>query len=72
MQTKEKFCEVFALKFASFLCLQNRSALFAGRASTFMVCSPPNVSGGLLICERKLVEKPQLESPCRFINVKHT
>jgi len=39
---------------------QNRSALFGGRASTFMICSPPNVYCDLLICERKPVEKPPL------------
>jgi len=30
MQTSAKFCEVFALKFTSFLCPQNGSAVFMG------------------------------------------
>jgi len=43
MQTNEKFCKVFALKFSSFLCPQTCSALFVGRASTFIIYHPINI-----------------------------
>jgi len=43
MQISEKFCEVCALKFASFSLSQNRSALFVGPAITFTITfgAPP-------------------------------
>ena len=71
MQSSAKFCEVFALKFAYFLCPQNCSALFVGRASTFMIFRPPNIHCILLISERKKVEKKTI-SNSRSINVKDT
>jgi len=37
MQTSAKFCEMFVLKFASFLYPQNDSALFVSHASAFII-----------------------------------
>jgi len=40
MQTSAKFCDVFALRFASFSLSTNYSALYVGRASTFINYRP--------------------------------
>jgi len=45
MQTSAKLCEVYAhLNLAPFLCPQNCSALFVGRASNFIICSSTKLS----------------------------
>ena len=44
MQTSVEVCEVFAFKFGSFICPQNVSALFIGRASAFTIWPPPRLN----------------------------
>jgi len=60
MQTRAKFCKVFALKLLSFF-VQNGSPLFAGCASTFIIVRPANLHSVLSVCEGKKVEKPILQ-----------
>jgi len=68
MQTKAKFCEVFALKLPPVF-VQNDSALFVGCASTFIIGRPlPKLHSVLSICESKKVKNHYFR--CRFINVK--
>ena len=73
MQTRQKFCEVFALKFSSF---PLSTKLFGVICSVVQVLSsfadPTNFYCDLHICEHKSVEKLPRKSPCRFINVKDT
>jgi len=69
MQTRENFCEVFALKFASFVHKIVRCYLSVVQAF-LSFAAPPSFFCDLPKCERKSVEKPTLQSPCTFINVK--
>ena len=63
MQTREKFVKCSHLNLPPFLCPQNCSALFVGRAISLSFSAPPNFYCGLPICELKSVEKTQIQSP---------
>jgi len=49
----QTFVKCSHLNLPPFFCPQNRSALFVGHASTFIICSAINFHCVFLICERK-------------------
>jgi len=70
MQTSANICEVYAIKFASFA-LSTKLFDVICRPCKYIYHLAPHQTF-IVICESKSVEKPPLQSPCRFINAKDT
>jgi len=66
MQTGKNFVKYSHLNLPPFLCPQNCSALFVGRAIGLSFAAPPTFYCGLPICERKSVEKTPLPRPMQI------